>query len=76
MRTTLNLDDEVMASLLQITKAPTKTEAVIQAIQEYVRRQQIEELRRLRGTVRLRNDWRRSEHVEVRDMKRLERRRG
>ena len=76
MRTTLNLDDEVMATLLHITHAPTKTEAVTQAIREYVRHQQLEELRHLRGKLRLRHDWRRAEQVELRDMKRLERRRS
>lgn len=76
MRTTLDLDDDVMVRLLQITQAPTKTEAVTQAIREYVRRQQLEELRQLRGRLPVHHDWRRAEDVELRDMKRRERARG
>jgi len=76
MRTTLNLDDDVITRLLRITHAPTKTQAVTHAIREYVRHQQLEELRQLRGKLRLRQDWRRAEQVELRALKRSERRRG
>lgn len=76
MRTTLNLDDHVMEELLRATHADTKTQAVTQAIQEYVRRKQLEELRQLRGKLRLRADWRTWEAQELRDMKRLDKRWG
>ncbi len=76
MRTTLNLDDQVMGTLLRVTHAPTKTQAVTQAIQDYVRRQQLEELRQLRGKLHVRDTWRQLEHVELRDQQRLARRRG
>ena len=70
MRTTLNLDDEVMQTLLRTTHASTKTQAVTQAIQDYVRRQQLEELRRLRGKLRLRCRWKRWERLEIKDSRR------
>lgn len=76
MRTTLNLDDHVMDELLRLATADTKTQAVTQAIQEYVRRKQLEELRQLRGRLPLRTNWRQCERGELRDLKRLERRRG
>ena len=76
MRTTLNLDEAVMATLLRATRAETKTQAVTQAILEYVRRKQLDELRQLRGKLPLRANWRQSERLELRDLKRLERRRG
>lgn len=76
MRTTLNLDEAVMATLLRTTRAETKTQAVTQAILEYVRRKQLDELRQLRGKLPLRADWRRAERRELRDVKRLERHRG
>lgn len=76
MRTTLNLDDQVMEKLLRVTHAHTKTQAVTEAVQEYVHRKQLEELRRLRGRLPLRHDWRRHERIELRAMTRRERRGG
>lgn len=76
MRTTLNLDDHIMHDLLRVTQADTKTQAVTEAVKDYVRRRRLEELRQLRGKLHLRADWRRWERVELRDQKRLERRRG
>lgn len=76
MRTTLNLDEAVMRDLLRITHGESKTKAVTQAIQDYVRRKQLEELKALQGKLRLRSSWRQLERLELRDMKRLSRRRG
>lgn len=76
MRTTLNLDDQIMDALLRVTHADTKTQAVTEAVKDYVRRKQLDELRQLRGKLPLRTDWRKQEQLELRDIKRLERRRG
>ncbi len=77
MRTTLNLDDQVMDNLLRVTHASTKTQAVTQAIQDYVRRRQLEELKALQGRLHIKPTWRQLERLELRDQKRLERcRRG
>ena len=76
MRTTLNLDDHCMQQLLHVTHAQTKTQAVTEAIKDYVRRKQLEALKALQGKLPLRNNWRALEQVELRDMKRTERRRG
>ena len=57
MRTTLNIDDDVMKFAMEETKASTKTEAVRQALDDYVRRRNIERLIALGGKVRFDVDW-------------------
>ena len=57
MRTTLNIDDEVMKFVMEETKASTKTEAVRKALDDYVRRRKIERLIALKGKVRFDVDW-------------------
>ncbi len=51
MRTTINLDDKVFRDLMRFTDAKTKTEAVNQAIAEWVRRKRIDLLRAKRGKI-------------------------
>ncbi len=70
MRTTLNLDDGVMQMLLRTTHATTKTQAVTQAIQDYVRRQQLEALRQLRGKLHVRRNWQHLERLELKGARR------
>ena len=43
MRTTLNIDDRIMESVMEATGAKTKTEAVNAALKEYVRRKHMQE---------------------------------
>jgi Arc/MetJ family transcription regulator len=51
MRTTLILDDELVAELLKVTQAKTKTDAIHQAIAELIRKKKIEKLKALSGTI-------------------------
>jgi Arc/MetJ family transcription regulator len=67
MRTTLNIDDEVMKFVMEETKASTKTAAVREALDDFVRRRKIERLIALKGKVRfdldaktLRKGWTRN----------------
>ncbi len=57
MRTTLNIDDNIMKFVMEETQAPTKTEAVRQALEDFVRRRKIEKLIALGGKVRFDVDW-------------------
>ncbi len=66
MRTTLNLDDDVMRDLLRATHAETKTQAVTEAVKDYVRRKQLDALKALRGKLHLTHAWRRLEQAEIR----------
>lgn len=65
MRTTLDLDTQTMEALLKISQQKTKTQAVTQAIREFVRRHQLEELKALKGKLPLKLDWRRLEREEL-----------
>jgi Arc/MetJ family transcription regulator len=51
MRTTLDLDDDLMRSLLERHPGVSKREAVERAIREYLHRYAAERLRALRGTL-------------------------
>lgn len=57
MRTTINIDDQTLHFILKETGAPTKTEAIRQALEDYVRRRKIEKLISLGGKVKFDVDW-------------------
>lgn len=52
MRTTLNIDDQILQTVQKETGARTKTAAVHAALQDYVRRKKIEKLIQLQGKIR------------------------
>jgi Arc/MetJ family transcription regulator len=54
MRTTLNLDDRLLAELMRVTEAKTKTAAIQQAMADLVRRKKLDKLKSLSGKIRLR----------------------
>jgi len=49
MRTTLNLDDKLVAELMEATQAKTKTEAIHRAMAELIRKTKVEQLKSLSG---------------------------
>jgi Arc/MetJ family transcription regulator len=51
MRTTINVEDEIIRDLMQFTAAKTRTEAVNRAITEWVRLKRIDALRAKRGKI-------------------------
>ncbi|MFU8848025.1 MAG: type II toxin-antitoxin system VapB family antitoxin [Opitutales bacterium] len=50
MKTTLNIPDDRMASLLEATHAKTRTEAVNKAIEDYIHRENVKKVMALQGT--------------------------
>lgn len=74
MRTTLNLDDDLIRELMKATRAKTKTEAIHQAISDLIRRRKLDKLKSLSGKIRINLDWRKQEDVEIRQQKKLARR--
>jgi len=75
MRTTLDLDQELIEELMKVTAARTKTDAIHQAAAELIRRKKLEKLKSLSGKVRLELDWKKLEQVELRHQATLRRRR-
>ena len=57
MRTTLNIDDDMLRTVLEETGARTKTQAVHEVLKDFVRRRKIEKLIQLQGKVRFSSDW-------------------
>jgi Arc/MetJ family transcription regulator len=56
MRTTLNIDDDMLRIVLEETGARTKTQAVHEVLKDFVRRKKIEKLIQLQGKVRFSSD--------------------
>lgn len=68
MRTTLDLDDHLMESLMARSQGKSKTKAVETAIAEYLRRDAARGVRRLRGKVTFEepdHHWRGMRSAEV-----------
>jgi Arc/MetJ family transcription regulator len=57
MRTTINIEDETLEFVMKETGAATKTEAIRQALTDYLRRRKIEKLIALKGKVKFDMDW-------------------
>lgn len=51
MRTSITLDDKVFQELMDITQETNRTRAVQTAVETFVRRAKLEQLRQLRGQV-------------------------
>ncbi len=49
MRTTMNIPDDLLEDVMEISGAKTQTEAVTTALSEYARRLRREKLKNLRG---------------------------
>lgn len=51
MRTTLNLDDEALASAMKVASGKTKTDVINEALREYARRRRMQEFLEFQGKV-------------------------
>ena len=50
MRTTLDLDEQLLADARRLTKSKTKKAVIEEALREFVRARRIEQLRKMIGT--------------------------
>lgn len=57
MKTTLSIDNTVLEQLLFYTQTKTAKESITQAIAEYIRYKQRQELLNLRGSVDIEDHW-------------------
>lgn len=76
MRATLNIPDELIAEVQQMSGQKSKTQAIIMVMEEYVRRQKMQALLDLRGKVRIDYDWEREEELELKAAEERERYHG
>jgi Arc/MetJ family transcription regulator len=56
MRTTLNVDDEALASAMKVSPGKTKTDVINEALREYARRRRIQEFLELEGKMHWEGD--------------------
>lgn len=69
MRTTVDIDEKLLAEAEKITGEKSPSKAVNAALREMVRRRKIEGLRRLIKETTLEDTWREDEEAEVDAMK-------
>lgn len=58
VRTMIRLDEDLFAELMHSTQASTKVEAVLSALDEYIRLRRKEELLALQGRLDVEDNWR------------------
>ncbi len=66
MRATLNIPDDLLSKVQEIAGQKSKTRAIITAMETYVHKAKMSELRSLRGKVTLNYDWQKEEKAELR----------
>lgn len=65
MRTTLNLKDDVIEQVIQITGAKSMSQAVNQALEAYVKEKKIQKLLALKGKLHLDENWKALREMEL-----------
>ena len=66
MRTTMDIDRKLLDDVVALTGEKTKGKAVSKALEEYIRKKRIEELRAMAGTIDLVDNWYELRHMEPR----------
>ena len=69
MRTTINVNNELINALLERTKARTKTQAIEMAIIDYLGHKAVEDIIDLSGKIDIDPNWEREEALELDEYK-------
>ena len=69
MRATLNIPDKLLAEVQKATKTSSKTEAIVTAMEEFIRRRKIEALLALKGKIDIGDPTKDLEAREIAEMK-------
>jgi hypothetical protein len=62
MKTTLNIPEKLVKKTMKLSKSKTKTEAIITAMEEYIRRKKLEGVIAMKGNLRFSVDWEKTRH--------------
>lgn len=62
MRTTLQLPDDLISEAARLAKTKTKTETIILALKDFIRRRQLQKLIKASGTILLHSNWEKMRH--------------
>ena len=68
MRTTLNIDDELLEQVMQFTESSNRSEAVRIALKSYIRQQEIRQMQAMRGTIDIDDTWRELRALDTRPL--------
>ena len=71
MRTTLDLNPDLLNAVVETTGERSKSKAVNKALEDYVRRKRVAELRKIAGNIDLVNNLREIEALELKKMERM-----
>ena len=71
MRTTLDVDADLLDAVVETTGERSKSKAVNKALEEYVRRKRVAELREIAGNIALVNNLRELEALELKEMEQM-----
>ena len=63
MKTTLNIPDDLMKTAMSLSKHRTKTETVIVALQEFIRKKKVEQIMAHQGKFEFDDTWKESRHA-------------
>lgn len=69
MRATLNIPDELIAEVQQISGEKSKTKAITVAMREYIKGKTVQGLIHLRGKINIDYDWEKEEALELKTQK-------
>jgi len=70
MRTTINIDANLVSELVRVTGEKDRGKAVNTALAEFLRRRRLEELRSLRGNIEIEDNLDELEQLELDKMRR------
>ncbi len=63
MKTTLNIPEDLIRKAMSLAKHKTKTETVVVALQEYVRKKKIEKILASEEKLQFNDTWEKSRHA-------------
>lgn len=63
MKTTLNIPDDLMKTAMLLSKHRTKTQTVIIALQEFIRKKKVEKVLAHEGKLEFDDTWEKSRHA-------------
>lgn len=65
MRITLNLKDDIIKQVMQLTRAKNKSQAVNQVLESYIREKRLQKLLELKGKLHLEDNWQKLREMEL-----------
>jgi len=63
MKTTLNIPESLIRKAMLLAKHKTKTETVVVALQEYIRKKKVEKILTYEGKLQFDDTWEKSRHA-------------